>query len=101
MTNKICEGTGDWRLHHVEALPDRQTGFLLKCWPVLSPHLGRVHIGRRLGVWLRQHGHDAQEDFLYALNWGPALTARLIAEGIIARGMEDTEDQSNIGSGPK
>ena len=91
MTNKICEGTGDGRLHHVETLPDRQTGFLLKCGPVLSPHLGRVHIGRRLSVWFGQHGHHAQEDFLYALDWGPALAARLVAEGVIARGVEDTE----------
>ena len=87
----MCEGTGEWRLRHVEALPDRETGFLLKCGPVLSPHLGRVHIGRRLRVGLRQHRHDGEEDFLYALDRGPALTAGLVAQGIIARGVEDTE----------
>ena len=99
MTNKICEGTADWRLDHVETLPDRQTGFLLKCGSVLSPHLGRVYIGRGLCVWLRQHRHHTEQDLLYALDWGPPLTARLVAEGIIARGVEDTEDHSNIGSG--
>ena len=90
-TNKICEGTEDWRLDHVEALPDRQTGFLLKCGSVFSPHLGRVYIGRGFCIGLGQHGHHTQQDLLYALDWGPSLTARLIAEGIIAGGVEDTE----------
>ena len=91
MTNKICEGTADRRLDHVETLPDRQTGFLLKCGSVLSPHLGRVYIGRGLCVGLRQHGHHTEQDLLYALDWGPALTAGLIAEGVIAGRVEDTE----------
>ena len=38
-----------------------------------------------------QHGHDTEEDLLYALDRGPALTAGLVPEGVIARGVEDTE----------
>ena len=86
---------GSYRdLHHVQTLPDRQTGFLFKCGPVLSPHLGGVHIGRGLRVGFGKHRHDAQEDLLYALDRGPSLAAGLVAQGIIAGGMEDTGQQS-------
>ena len=78
-------------LAHVKALPDRETGLLLESWSVLSPHLGSIHIGWRLCVGLCQHRHHTQQYLLNALDWRPSLTAGLVSQRIIARGMEDAD----------
>jgi hypothetical protein len=42
-------------------------------WPLLSPHLRRLHIRRTLIIRLRQHTHDRNQDLLHALDWRPAF----------------------------
>ena len=82
-------------LDHVQALPHWQTRLLLKRLSVLPPHLGRVHVSGGLGVGLGQHGHDAQQDLLYALHGGPPLAAGLVAQRVVTRRVQDAVVKNN------
>ena len=70
---------------------------LLELVPPLPPHLGRVHVGRALGVGLGQHAHDGEQDLLDRLDGAPALGALLVAEGVVAGRVEDGDADAAVG----
>jgi hypothetical protein len=63
----------------------------------LSPHLGRLDVGRTLVVGLGQHAHDGDEDLLDRLDRGPALGCVLVVVGVVARSVEDRDADKAAG----
>lgn len=64
--------------------------------PVLAPHLGGVHVGSALVVWLCQHADHRQQDLLHALHRAPALGTALVAHRVISWSVEDGDAHTPV-----
>ena len=69
--------------------PNPLPHLLLILRPPLPPHLRGLHVRGALVVRLRQHAHDADEDFLYRLDGGPAFRGLLVVVRVVARRVQD------------
>ena len=74
---------------HLLALAHALRNLLPKPRQVLPELLGRVDVGRGLVVGRLEHADDGQHNGLHRLHRAPPLVRLLVAQGVVARGVQD------------